>query len=141
MSWEFFTLQFMQDTGDYSAVGPRNMSRRQLSNWLVDSAKEVSPALRLTELAFNEDGSFFIQTPENLWAKFLFGCTNAEAEHVLGKVRSGLAGIDDELFNDLHAFTVCLCKFLLFSNCFFWKFSPFSLTLHVLSGIRIRAKA
>ena len=81
----------MQDTGDYSAVRPRNMSRRQLSNWLVDSAKEGSPVLRLTELAFNEDGSFFIQTPENLWAKLLFGCTNAKAQRVLGKVRSGLA--------------------------------------------------
>ena len=83
-----FILEFLQDTGDYHGVELNKMSRRQLSNWLVDVAREGS--LRLTPMAFEMDGSFFLESSENEWAGSLFGCTLYRCEYALHKIRSKL---------------------------------------------------
>ena len=81
-------LEFLQDTGNYYGVDLSKMSRKQLSHWLVDVANEGS--LRLTPAAFQKDGSFFLETSEDVWAESLFGCTRDKCGYVLDKIRSEL---------------------------------------------------
>jgi len=89
MLFHTFTSPLMQDTAEYKGVELTLMSRKQLSYCLVDVAKE-SGSLRLTSMAFEKDGSFFIKFSERLWGETLFECTRDKCEGALNLIRADL---------------------------------------------------
>jgi hypothetical protein len=76
----------MQESAEYKNIKLREMSRKQLSHWLVDAAKKSGAVL--VKVAFEIVGSFVGSMEDRKWKRFL--CKSAdvdEGESLLNLIR------------------------------------------------------